>query len=422
VLENFSSKRSAKKRFDDGIRHINEVAHAASQTPSYTKFDFKHMLPFYGKVDFRLNPIQPKQGFLTSIGTDQFGRPVQVFDFVASAFDHLKNHIQRGIFYNKLSQNSIFSRIAPTTALVNLDSSYREYMENIFNSFYESYVLIGNNQDKILDFSSFLSLFLDFYEMVMSSSNTPITKSGYYLYTQTPLFHTGLAIKINFADVNDIQDDSGYGYFCSSARKSGFLVDTNDPTTIIANINNGGQKMVPPFKVQPQFGEKQVITGMREHLERFSLTAENVFNKRYFSIIYDEGYLPLTDFNLLKTYFLQFYRNMVDETPAVSISKACNVGGKIRTNHNVIYRKVYLNDVPNGYPSSFSRDYPDPYWLEMYLYIKLLETKKDINQEETLKKALYFYRTSGLKAALFFINLSTKIVPSVTDDYYLSRI
>ena len=87
MLENFSSSRTTSQRLFDGISHSNKIIRLAGRGATGSQFDFDTKLPFYGKVDNRMNPVQPNKDFLVSIGTSGGGNKIQVFDFVASAFD-----------------------------------------------------------------------------------------------------------------------------------------------------------------------------------------------------------------------------------------------------------------------------------------------------------------------------------------------
>tara|TARA_R110002020_G_scaffold16719_7_gene58997 strand:+ start:2845 stop:4137 length:1293 start_codon:yes stop_codon:yes gene_type:complete len=421
MLRHFEKSRSTIARFQDGLRHSSKFVKTANIAGERSQFNFNESLPFYGKVDYKLNPVQPNKQFLVPIGTTGGGTRIEVFDFVASAFNQLHSHIKRGASYDKISSSSMFINMSPLEGYVDLDASYKGYMSNIFSSFYGEYVLKRGRQDEIRNFKSFLKLFMEFYVTVMSKNDLLLTKSSFYLYTPNPLLHTGLAIKYSNASLDEVGEDPGYTFFTTAARKFGFLLNSSDPTVIVANFGNGGVTTAPPFSSQPQFEDKEVIFGMAKYMEEFGITYDGLFEERYYSIIYDEQNKVLSDFNLLKSYLLQFYENIILDAPAISISSPCNTGNEIKTNHKVIYREFFKYEDDNDFPLKFKQNFPDSTWLSLYLQIKMLETKKVLDYNKCLRTTMTYYKKNGLKTALFYINHLTKVIPTIPDGSYLAK-
>ena len=421
MLEDFFTSTSTKRSLIDGIQHSNKAMRLISGAPPGTQFDFDRMLPFYGKVDHNLNPVQMSKEYASAIGTNNFGQEIQVLDFVAEAYRGFKRYIKKGTAYNKIAKSSIFSNVDPVSGHIDLDMSYREYMADIFSVFYGSYIIDREKEADIVDFISFLSVFMEFFYSIMSKNKFALTKSGYYLYVPNSILHTGLAIKVSDVSMEDMSSDTGYGYYCSGARKFGFLVNASDPSIIVANVENGGVKTTEPFSYQPQFGQKDVIVGMERFLTEIGSSRDTVFSDRFFSIIHDQANEVLSDFNLLKSYLLQFYENISIDVPAISTSVPCNVQGRVRTKQKITFRQKFKYDRNDDFPSDFTRQFPDSFWLDIYLRIKIIETSRPIQYKKVLKQALSYYRKNGLRTALFYINYETKIIPQVQDGTYIAQ-
>ena len=407
----FKETRSTIDRFSDGkdliVRNI-----VADRSISLDSED----VPYYGKVNYNFNPVQPKEEFLRPIAS-RGSRVVSALDFVTDAFEDLKNYMKKAAYYNKIGRNSVFANIIPVAGYHSIDSRYRSYLINIFDGFMGEYVYGQAKKDKIRSFRDFMNMFINYANLIVDEY--PLTKSAFYLTLDRSYQATGLSIRVSNLPIHTIINDLGYDFFIKSARKFGFLVDRNQPNVIVANIMSAGAVSQSPNDFQPQFGDRVLPTGMVKYLDEYGLTSEELFRDRYFSLVYNRNQYAVSEFNLLKTYLLQFYDTFRFSSPTASATKICFESGEPKTLPYRILREGFQFSTNGDYPDDFKVKHPNSFWLSVYFNIKLVEMKRPATSKEEynrmLNKIMTVYRSRGLGPALGHIHSVTKTIPTMTD-------
>ena len=410
-MKYYKLPRSTIDRFSDGKDLIikNILADRAVTINS-------DQVPYYGKVNYNFNPVQPREEFLRPITAISGGRIVSAIDFVSDAFAGLRNHLKKAAFYDKIHRNSVFRDLSPTGGYISLDTAYRNYLINIFDGFMGGYMFKEARRDKVKSLNDFINIFVEYANLI--SDEYPLTKSGYYLMLNQSYLHTGLALRVGDLTQAQVINDPGYNFFAKAVRKFGFMIDRNNSNIIVANIKSEGTTIQAPTVEQPQFGDRIIFNGMLRYLEENGLASEDLFKERFFSMIYNQDHYAVSDFNLLKTYILQFYDNFRFSYPSISARKICFKSGNPKTTPYRIYREGF-NSPPSGdFPDDFKTKYPNLFWLSFYYNLKLVEMRRPVASDEEYKrmykKAVVLYRSRGLGPALGYIHSVTKTVPKMT--------
>ena len=378
-MRHYKLTRSTIDRFKDG-KEISVRNIMMDQSISLDNQRF----PFYGKVNYNFNPVQPNERFLRPIGSNG-GRILSTLDFVADAFTGLQGYMKRASFLNKINSNSMFVDLKPVSGHFSLDMRYRNYLINIFDGFMREYIFKENRKNKIGSLSDFINMFVEYANLIVDEY--PLTKSKYYLKIHDRYLTTGLAIKVNRGTQAQILNDPGYSYFVKGARKFGFMVVKSRSNTIVANIKSEGSFIQAPSRDQPQFGDRVVNVGMLRYYEENGLDSDDIFKDRFFSMIYNRDNFAFSEFNLLKTYILQFYDRFRIDYPAISTNKVCFESGSPITLPYRVYREGFQYPSTGDYPTDFKEKYPDTFWLPLYFNIKLVEMDRpQLNDKEYEKK------------------------------------
>tara|TARA_R100000664_G_C2752354_1_gene139662 strand:- start:445 stop:1767 length:1323 start_codon:yes stop_codon:yes gene_type:complete len=403
----YRATRSTIDRFKDG----KDVFLRNVMTDQSISLD-NQVFPFYGKVNYNFNPVQPNEQFLRPIGTNN-GRILSTLDFVADAFTGLQGYMKRASFLNKINRNSVFIDLVPVDAYRSIDVQYRNYLINIFDGFMREYIFKENRKNKIGTLTDFINYFIEYINLVIDEY--PLTKSKYYLEIDDSFLGTGLAIKINNLSQARLLNDPGYGYFVKGARKFGFMPVRTQCNTIVANIKSEGSFIQAPTREQPQFDNRVVNVGMLRYYEENDLDSDTIFKDRYFSMIHNRDNFAFSEFNLLKTYMLQFYDRFRIDYPFNTTRKICYNSGNPKTTPYRVYREGFQYPTSGDYPTDFKSKYPDTFWLSLYFNIKLVEMRKsqldDREYTKRLNKAMSLYHSTGIPKALGYIHTVTKTVP-----------
>ena len=238
---------------------------AASNFVKSTRFQFQersfyrsHMIPslnhvktinfwadgpyqYFGRIDQQRDFIYLPWSFndtdFISVLENREGDQLKAINFVADAFADLRQEftikLAQGYGTNSLS-DSIITSIEPARAWDPVISSYRYYMDDIYDEFFGDFLNENPSMDKmILDFESFMTVFT--YFLNNSSLKLPITMTGYIQSGMTSILSSGLAIDImDFEYGDDIfkqefVKDANFNLYAQLANKYGFLIDKNAP-------------------------------------------------------------------------------------------------------------------------------------------------------------------------------------------------
>jgi len=204
--------------------------------------DFWYEKPFYGKMDTKGEAVFVKDTFVKKIDTIE--NEIFALDFVADAFRDLKSYYSIAANTNKL--------IIPDSNLVTLNvaSGWRStnvqhvsYVSSLFDSFNKFYMAPYDRKKKLLNFQTFLKLFMNFIKL--SAGTYPFTKTGFIMSRWCDPANSGLVLEIatsNFGDdaakYNDYINDVNYIFYAFAAEKYGFKVDKNAPWRLVADLGS----------------------------------------------------------------------------------------------------------------------------------------------------------------------------------------
>ena len=155
---------------------------------------------YYGTIDNQDYPVTPKEENLVAIGSGQL-----VINFVAEAFNIMKQRMTVAVEYNKISRtNQYFVEFNPTQAFMSPDNDYRVMIENVLLNYNLKEIPNRIGLDKITSFDDYVKHFIK----IISTE----IKDGFYTQSKwcrspaSSVFNSGLAISIsNLNKGNDQQ-------------------------------------------------------------------------------------------------------------------------------------------------------------------------------------------------------------------------
>jgi len=338
----------------------------------------------YGRVNTDFDAVVPKKNLLTSIGDkDKFS-----FDFVELAFRRMKNHIEKDIASGKLLGDIPFiSEMKVYNAFEDINVEYNRWVKDVIKGSFPAYVKRFDKKEKITDFESFLVVFKE-HLMMIAEQLDAVTFSSFCLISNSNIRNTGLCIEIadlDFAkdtDKIDFAESSCFSYYVWVAEKYGFFVDYNAPWRLIINLAS------------------PVITG------RQSWVGLNPFFDGYYKDASDN------DLKILKNIAFTTYRDYIRQFPSFRTQKVDDVSGCI-TRTKVTRQRFKKNQ--------FDEDYPENYWLSLYIDLKNVEKNLNYDKHQLAKikkNALEYEKYVDISRAMRYINSVFQDIPSLEGSYY----
>lgn len=302
----------------------------------------------YGKVNRHSLAVVPNEVFLKQASEQN----VFALNFVVDAFNAMRSFIKQGLFSGRLNQTSNYTKLEVKNAWENPKKLYHEYLELVYKVFSEKFILKNNIKSEIINFNSFLKVFIEFLQVFVEKY--PFTFSAFVLSNLCSNNTSGLVVEITTETFDDDKlkfmkyiNDKNFDVICNIAEQHGFFIDKNAPWRFIANVGS---------------------SRMKKYMERYSFSLENVFKKAYLDV-------SVLELSYLKVYVLQFYNSLVQ-------------------NNLLTASKVNENEVDNKL------------WLRLFLLIKMSETHLNISQEKFEReflKLVEFNKQNTLEDVLFFI-------------------
>ena len=246
---------------------------------------------------------------------------------------------------------------------------YNDYIDQLMDTYTTEYLIVKNNKKHVLDFSSFVSHFVNFLKN--QQFHTPFTFTSWQRSKSSNIFTSGIAIDIANMDFGidpEIEDsvltNPCLPYYFKVCRANGFLVSELAPTVMIADILSPG--------LEP-FANKNRI-----------FTTEDVFLSRY-------NYAYAADYETMQVKLIDAYNFFVAENPFERLVtskclKASSVVLKDRLPTNII---------------EVEKHFPMKKWLYTYAQIRNNEEQGILDKREfkiLLKKIKMMKYVDNFKA------------------------
>lgn len=356
------------------------------RTPLFsTPIDLWNEKQFYGKVNEKRDAVYLSEAFLKQINVD--GEAIFALNFVVDAFENMKRAWNEKATLGKVNMDSELAELTPATAWTSINTLHHDHIFNMYDAFSNVFVKENERYKKILDFKSFVKIFVQFIDrMVLTFS---FTKTGFLLSKNCPASVGGLMIELAEQDYGNDQvkfenflDDTNFSLFTKIAEDYGFKVDENIPWRLVADLAS-----------EP----------MKRYMEPYNISLDNLFDEYYYKT-YE------LDIETLKVHLFQFYNSYVAANPYVQISKVSQCKNKVVT-------EVFNRQIISA--RELERNFDDKFWLRLFLYVRAKETNQSFTQRKFdlfVNKVLDIYSTLGLNKAVEFAAKNLKGGPATLEE------
>tara|TARA_R110000744_G_scaffold294124_5_gene404415 strand:+ start:1586 stop:3121 length:1536 start_codon:yes stop_codon:yes gene_type:complete len=197
---------------------------------------------YYGKKDQNNSFITSREKHLKQI--QQEGGGVFVLNFVADAFLDFKAYIEISKANRLADDEFLTSKLEAKRGWQNINVEHDRILEAYYKSFTGVFLKQTGFDKKIIDFESFLDVFMNLY-LSKATSVHPFTKAGILQSLKTTPLVSGLCIDLSldsceddYIKFNKYINNINYEFYTLVAAKFGFFVDKNVPWRLVANINS----------------------------------------------------------------------------------------------------------------------------------------------------------------------------------------
>lgn len=328
---------------------------------------------YYGKIDRLHRFLIPRQEKIKPVQLDG-GDTIFLFDFAAEAVvDLLKEH-KKGLSSGKISkEDDTLSVLRPKNGYTNPLLGYELLIKQLFDNIYPKIVL---REAEINDFNDFIDTFLDlFYEQ---KEKLPISLTGFVSSRHSPLTMTGIFLEVTDLTydndqnkIDNIIDNRNFLFFIKNSIKHGFLIDSNAPARICANLGS---------------------VEMERYLRKYNSSSESVFED-YYSLSY------IRDIDYIFQYLINLYNKFISFRPFIRKEIIDSRYG--HDPYRFVQRRIQMTK------KSFDLKYNNEYKLNLYIDIRNHEC--DYRYEQALimsikQNAKSFLNTGTFEDALTYVN------------------
>jgi hypothetical protein len=341
---------SARKRFEENT--VNAVL-----TNISTKAPIGNLLrqeAFYGVIDNDGDYIFYNGGDanLKKINGKSKREAVFVQDFVADAFSDLKKYINNAVTLGTFDENSVYANISAKSGFRSIFDLYTGNYASMYSIFLQE-----TQEDKILNsrivtHKDFIFEYRKFLEKRINL--VPVTFSETVAFYNLTFFCSGMMISLSNDDAgddlkkfSDYMLGNGYEVFLESCRKFGFKLDKNVPWLLMADIAS---------------------PAMQKYLNRYGVTGvDDLLSKRFVKAY-------KLDLGILKNTFFDIYNQFVNANDFYERNPKDLCFGENNRQTYVMRQKISQE--------TFFKDLNDSFWIKMYVYLKNLETKRGLSQQQ----------------------------------------
>jgi hypothetical protein len=248
---------------------------------------------YYGKVDRVQNTIVVDETKLRAVEVGAVPN-ILALDCVAEAFDALAVHMRSAVQMSACDPagNSDITKLTAHVGYSNPRTVYAEYLNTAYQAFEQA---TPRYTDKIIDFRSFVEVFVPYLKKV--SSFIPVTMTNYLLTNTINNFSSGLTIAIANAPYDNDHHkyanfitDPNYAFYVRAAKKFGFLVNKNAPWLLTFDL----------------FSDAALHT-----IEKYGSAEAPLNENTFFPFYYTPTYLY--DISILEQFMANSYRSYVEK-------------------------------------------------------------------------------------------------------------
>ena len=255
ALPSSNRRSSAKEKFSSHKNYkdlVNVLNFPKGPKATKNEVDTWYKDPLYGLVNPKNNLIYHNYWIFVNI-SENSNNPICVFDFVADAFDQMKEifNSKRPLQNSKYLKNIQAKRGNAST--ISIENKYNSYIDQQYKNFFSFatrtdsktsktqgyFTKESKTLSKIKNFDDFRGEFLHF----LKKRGKTITFNGFFDTNNTNIYDSYLAFDI-FDDGDNPNDedrmaflkDPNYFIYEYAARQAGFFVDQNKPWRLVANL------------------------------------------------------------------------------------------------------------------------------------------------------------------------------------------
>lgn len=328
---------------------------------------------FYGKKNIDGLAVIPRKDSISTINTVPGN--IQSFPFVTEALNEFlyrwKGYLNSGVIPD---DNSF--KFVPLSGFVDFETFYRDHMQLTYKSFIK-YLQQDNLQDKIYDFDSFLKIFVKFCSIHCRTK--PLTLSSFVPSKYCGHSMTGLSLTMRDTENSILKRkefiaDPKFDLFNETVNISGFILDKSEPWKMYFNIYNDRAK--------------QKINKYKQ---------SNYFYKDFFELA------NKYDIFLLQKYIYSFYNSFVDLNQNLILEK-----------ENCKKRKLERKKIELKHYKKILASKPNYKWTRFYLYLRLVENQKDVNQNQfnrIANETSRLFSSVDKEQALLYVEKAIRMYP-----------
>jgi hypothetical protein len=342
--------------------------------PDENSIDMWYEDQLYGKVDHNQIPIYPSESSLTQL---QSNNTVFAINFVAQAWEDLRQHITASVREGRINRNSVYATFEPSKGWTSIHSSYHDWNTAMFQAFSGVFMNTARDQ-KIINLEGFIDVYIEFIDKM--SYLFPQTRESLILSNSSSPLMSGLIIEISNTphDRDDAKGkyllDRGYDRVVAAAQKFGFMIDKNAPWRFIANLESEEMK-----KYMREYGYDD---------------KKDAFDDAYFK---SHEY----EIDVFKHYIWGWYDQYVAAKPTVNkISyEKCTTSSKKSRYFSKKQKREVLTEA-----QAFER-ISDEFWTKLYIYVRAKETQKPWRQvkfDRVVEKTLNLIRLKNKETGMAY--------------------
>lgn len=341
---------------------------------------------FYTKKNNKNKCILPKTEFIKSIDTNK--TDVSALNFVADSYKQITTE------WKSLKRNGVLTEaqyldISIESGYENFENHYKDLLGRYLMKFFV-FIKIEKYDEKITNIEGFLDSFAQFISVY--SKNNPFTITKFIESKFCPDSISGLMLKTNIKMKNNPTDKERlikspeFNLLNNILLKYGFIIDKNNPRNIYFNVHSPAGR--------------EAIT---KHLEQ-NETVQKHFYKKFF--IETEQF----DLFYLQQYCLDAYNTYVAVAPTCIVEKSIYCDGAEKIIGNVIER----TEISDREVQQILRSPSDLTWWRFFIFTKLCEENKEINQdrfEKLVEKSFEIYERLDMAASIAYISSQMRSLP-----------
>ena len=337
----------------------------------------------YGRIDTDFMATVPRKESFTNIqDSDKVA-----FNFVADAFNSMSEEIKRDVASGKIPGDvPHISDMKVNNSFEDINTAYNSWVKDFIKDDFLNYVKEFRKKEKIINFESFMIVFKE-HLMSLINQLGAVTFSSFCLNYKSSIKNSALCIEIADLDFSkdsdkiEFSENPYFSYYLKMAEKYGFFVDYNAPWRLIYNL------------ASDRVRSKESWSGLY-----------TFFNNNFTAAHSD-------DLTILKNICFTTYRDFVNRFKSFR-KTTVEPNGCIKK--ELVIRPKYTKE-------EFDQNYPDRYWLGLYIDLKNAEKNLDFDRNELeriKKKSLEYEKHVDIRRSMGYINKVFQDIPSVEGSFY----